>query len=106
MLENTPALLKVNEVAPVIMEEPGITSQPFSFAPLALSANATSGLPVSFSVLSGPGSISGSLNPAAQAAEFTGRHAMQAVAKASRSSASFQKNCKKPAVYSSFRPKG
>ena len=39
---------------------PGPASQPFSFAPLALSGNATSGLPVSFSVLSGPASLAGS----------------------------------------------
>ncbi|MEI6035272.1 MAG: immunoglobulin domain-containing protein [Verrucomicrobiae bacterium] len=39
---------------------PGPASQPFTFAPIALSANATSGLPVSFSVLSGPGSLAGS----------------------------------------------
>ena len=40
---------------------PAVASQPFNGPPVALSASASTGLPITYSILSGPGTVSGNL---------------------------------------------
>ena len=51
----------VNPISQTISFTPPPSPVTYGVAPIALSATATSGLPVSFSVLSGPGTVSGSI---------------------------------------------